>query len=688
MIPTAADLASDDLGYRFGDLFNPPGLTNFLGTVQAETDVMGIRSPCFPPLSQAGVPTARLFLNDRFVPALGQEIRFRWRPDRIERGLDHDGLVLRSLTCMPPGRTAVLVRLSVENRTERPRETHLRLALDSAICNAAPPWRSAVPPGDAANQWRFDRSRGAFVSVARRGDGACLQGCRASPEDVADRSMQYAPTIAPGGSYVLDFVHATGGCEEEASRQYDWLARDPDAAIVCAQRAWDAELAAAFTPGNGSFSGSLPVLETGEAALQRLYLNGVLGVLYMRRDNSHSVLGRVYDTLMPRYWQTVTFLWDYSESSLVHALLDPEPMRRQLEHWMSTDVHAHMGTEWLSGAPVGMWYAINDHAMLRCCRDYLAWSGDLEWTGQKVGGPAGTDTVAALIDAYALSWERFRRPGGLADYGGIGNLLECVSSYTNEVAGLNATNVFNLRVAAELAALQGRQAEVQERRRAAGEVARLVRELYLPGRGFFGRRGPDGALTPVRHCYDFSTVLNMMGGDLDERQRCEMVQFFESDLRSARWVHALSAGDPDAAFSVRPDHQWTGGFCSWPAEAALALLRHGYAATALEWLREMANSANQGPFGQAHFADDVVPPHAGGARKAPPEVPYIADWACSAGGAWVSMIIEGVLGVRAGLDGSLAASPALGALCPDVTLHGLMHRGRSYVVDRNGARPE
>lgn len=688
MIPTAADLASDTLGHRFGELFNPPGLTNFLGTVQAETDVMGIRAPCFPPLSQAGAPTARLFLDDRFVPALGQEVRFRWRPDRIERELHHDGLVLRTLTCMPPGHTAVLVRLAVENRTERPRDARLRLALDSAVCKGAPPWDSPVPPGDAENEWRFDSSRGAFVSLSHSSAAACLQGSRALPGRVRDRSLEYSPTIAPGGCYVLDFVHATGECEEEAKREYDWAAGGPDQAIACAERAWDAELAAAFTPGNGSFSGSLPVLETGDPALQKLYLNGVLGVLCMRRDNSHSVLGRVYDTLMPRYWQTVTFLWDYSESSLVHALLDPEPMRRQLEHWMSTDVHAHMGTEWLSGAPVGMWYSINDHAIVRCCRDYLAWSGDLEWTEHKVGGQAGVDTVAERIDAHALSWERFRGPGGLADYGGIGNLLECVSSYVHEVAGLNATNVFNLRVAAELAGLQGRHAEAEARRRAGAEVARLVRDLYLPGRGCFAARGPDGALTPVRHCYDFSTVLNMMGGDLDERQRSEMVYLFESDLQSPRWVHALSSGDPDAAFSVRPDHQWTGGFCSWPAEAALALLRHGHAPTALEWLREMAKSANQGPFGQAHFADDIVPPHAGGARKAPPEAPYICDWACSAGGAWVSTIIEGVLGVRAGLDGSLSASPVLGAAGPDAALHGLVHRGRSYVVDRGGARPE
>ena len=39
---------------------------------------------------------------------------------------------------------------------------------------------------------------------------------------------------------------------------------------------------------------------------------------------------------------------------------------------------------------------------------------------------------------------------GLADYGGLNNLLECVNTYLHEVASLNAANVFNLRAAAEV----------------------------------------------------------------------------------------------------------------------------------------------------------------------------------------------------------------------------------------------
>ena len=46
-------------------------------------------------------------------------------------------------------------------------------------------------------------------------------------------------------------------------------------------------------------------------------------------------------------------------------------MRRYLEKWITTDVHTHMGTEWLTGQPVGMWYAVNDYAMVQTIDAYV-----------------------------------------------------------------------------------------------------------------------------------------------------------------------------------------------------------------------------------------------------------------------------------------------------------------------------
>ena len=110
-------------------------------------------------------------------------------------------------------------------------------------------------------------------------------------------------------------------------------------------------------------------------------------------------------------------------------------------------------------------------------------------------------------------------------------------------------------------------------------------------------------------------------------------------------MRALSPWDPDAVYSVRPDHQWNGAYPAWPADSARALIALGTPKVALDWLaRPRARTANQGPPGQAHFVDEAAAAINGGARKAPPQLPYINDWACSSAGAWVALVIESLFG--------------------------------------------
>ncbi len=96
-----------------------------------------------------------------------------------------------------------------------------------------------------------------------------------------------------------------------------------------------------------------------------------------------NVLGRSYDTLMPNYWGTTTFIWDYSLSSVMHALLDPAEMRRQLRHWVVSDTHTLYGTSSLTGGPIGQWYSVNDYAMTRLVRDYVRFTGDVGFLDER-----------------------------------------------------------------------------------------------------------------------------------------------------------------------------------------------------------------------------------------------------------------------------------------------------------------
>ncbi len=188
----------------------------------------------------------------------------------------------------------------------------------------------------------------------------------------------------------------------------------------------------------------------------------------------------------------------------------------------------------------------------------------------------------------------------------------------------------------------------------------------------------------MRHCYDFLTVLNTIGDDLTESQRTEMVDFFNRELRSETWMYALSPEDDNVLYDVRPDHQWTGAYPAWPPEAARGLFHIGATDVALEFLRSLARSANQGVFGQAHFADTVVDQEDGGALKCHPHMPCITDWACSSIGSYVTAVIEGIFGVRATPGGGISAQPRFGSFDPDARLVDLAYQGKLYTVTRDG----
>lgn len=680
-MPTVDDLEGSALPHRFGDHFNPPGLTNFLGCVQADLDPVALRCLSFPPLSTADTVTGALFVDGRWFASLGVPVSYQWRPDRIVREAQWDAWSMRTTTVLPFGDTAVVVQIEVENQSGAARTLPLRFVLRGGVTNRPGPWLTSSPPSESIHDVAVDAARGAVAFAARTSGAVSLQGCRPRPA-LSDDALSVTLDVPAGGTKQASFVVALGPDASAAGQTFDALIERVPAVVAETRREWDREIEAIFTPGSGRYGGNLPLLETSDEAVRRVYLMGAVGTIYFRRDSPASAVGRAYDTLMPRYWQTVTFLWDYSLSSRVHAMLDPQVMRRHLELWMTRDIHTCFGTEWLTGGPVGGWYSVNDYAMVRMMADYLRFSGDFGWLDTSAGG---RDVGDRLTD-YATGWRRFEASSGLADYGGIGNLLECVSTYVNQIAALNAANAWSMRFAATVAGARGDAAAAERLRADAGMLAKRVQELYVDGGGYWNTRRPDGTLVPVKHCYDFQTVLACIPDDLGLSQKAEMAGFFERELMTPAWMRALSASDPDAAFDIRPDHQWTGAYPAWPPQAVKALWTAGRPERGLEWLRGLAASANQGPYGQAHFSEDAMAPDESGARKSPSDFPWICDWACSSSGSFVEAVIESIFGVDARLDG-IDAHPVFAGFDPDARLRNLPWQGRLFDVTRDGIAP-
>ncbi|HWK76768.1 hypothetical protein [Microbacterium sp.] len=698
LIPMVDDLAADPITHQYDDMIAPAGLTNMLGTVRVDHDLTALSAVQFPPVSQGLTQTAVLFVDGRLFASYGVPVTHEWRPDRVVRRAELGDLTIETTTVCVPGSMAVAIDIVVSS--ESARTVTIGLSAAARVTRSSDAWLDAESPSgtDAAtvegSTIEFSSADAAAWSVQGLAEGeAALSGVAALPAEFEigiggngrGGDLTAVLDVPAGGSARTGYVHAIGTSADAARRTYAKVAADVPGAVASAEEFWNRQLAAAFTPDDGEFSGTLPVLDTASEPLRRIYWWAALGLIWFRRDWDGNVLGRSYDTLMPNYWGTTTFIWDYSLSSVSHALLDPAEMRNQILHWISLDIHSHFGTSSITGGPVGRWYSVNDYAMIRLVNDYVRLTGDVGFLSERVGDA----TVAESVQEWATAWKALRHDTDLADYGEIDNLLECVSSYTHEVASLNAANVWNMRTAASLIefhASEGHEqdAAVSTLRAAADDLLPSVISRYLPGQGIFAAGQPDGTMLPVRHCYDFSVVGTTIAADLTPGIRAEMVEFFQRELQTDNWMRALSPWDPDASYSVRPDHQWNGAYPAWPADAGRALAALGAPGVLTDWISGLAQTANQGPMGQAHFVEEAVPGLNGGARKAPPQLPYITDWACSSSGAWIELVIESLFGVSIALDGRVSAAGCVAALDSSAVLRGLRVGDATYDVRADG----
>ena len=671
MIPDTKYFESDELKHDFNSHFNPPGLTNFCGVVQVDNDLTGIRGLNFPPFGTSLNRTCGLYIDGRYFPSFKTSVLFKWRPDRITRKADVNGIKYKSKTMIIPDQNAVVIELTLHNTLATDVDKEIKLQMNGGVTKNTADWANWIPPMENGNSQTFDKGRNSILFSSKIGDAHLLQGLDCFVDEI-NRFGIIKKISVPSGKKVKIFYFAVLG-EKVAKVQaiFDLLKSRKESLLNENRNYWDNEIKSVFDMDNPTYSGSLPILITGNKSIEKLYHMGIMGVIYFRRDNPISSMGRAYDTLMPRYWQTVTFIWDYYLSGMVHSLLDPQVMKKYLEKWMKMDIHTCFGSEYISGKPVGPWYAINDHAMVMMIKEYLDWSGDFQWLDSM---PDGRKTVLKFLEYYTNQYKEFLTKNGLADYGGINNLLECVSTYVHEVGSLNAANIANLIYIQELFSFTG---EKKKSIQAGADIESLfnsMKDLYVQGKGYWRTRQPDGSYYDVKHAYDFFTIINTIGKKLDDKQKNEMVEFFLTELKTDKWMRALSESDENAMFSVRPDHQWNGAYPAWPSQSLMALINAGKSDIALNWIDTLVETANQGPFGQAHFSETIMDLDSGGARKSSAEQPWICDWTCSSNGNWVEAILRGFAGLKTNVNGSIQAEPNY----DDLELYDLHYRGKIY----------
>jgi hypothetical protein len=695
-VPTLNTLASVRMPHTFMELFNLPIAMNDWGYAQTVKSVSAITAMAFPPYVCCGVPdtpwspglltTCELILNDRLAaisndPA--QAVTYQWFPHCVVREQTMGGIRFTTKMFLPPEQRAVLEKIEIRNTSGQSATLTVGFDMRAAVTQKKTAWFANLP-GEGDNLVSWDATHGRLTWTAQHALAACAQGIHPPPDSlVGGNVLEYRLTLSPGEKRELHFVAAIAAEAVEAAAMHDRLQSSFDALETRTGQRFEQLIESAFTAGNSDFSGHLPRLETESETLWNLYQNGLKNLLTARRRSPDSVYGPTLLTLSGHVLPTLSFPWDTALSSLSLALLDPQPLRSLVEIWMQRDMHKHLATDYISGEAVGPWYAVNDMAIVRCARNYLRITGDFAWLDQPI---AGKPVLDHLID-HATFWKKLAGKNGLGDYGGIENLLEVVSTYIHEVAGMNAGNVSSMRFVAELLDKRGRSQQAAQLRSEAAALAQRINEvLYVKGKGWWRCGQPDGSFNEVRHCYDFIAVIDNMSEYLSADQKREMAHFFWSQLASKKWMRALASGDPDATWNVRPDHSCLGAYAAWPPSSAKSLFKVDDPARIASWLAEVAIAGNQGPIGQAHFVEEVVAPLMGGAHKASEDAPYIEDWCCISGGAFIDLVIESVFGVEPTLFGGLNAAPKLAAFDAKARLDGLHYQGSEYTVSAEGVK--
>jgi hypothetical protein len=695
-IPTVSDLAGDRLVHAWRDLYNSPTTQNEYGYVQATKSVSGLTALSLPPFACCGVPdmpwspgfllTCELFLNGKILLAYspgGNTIAYQWYPHRFMRESDVDGLKFTTETFMPGKRRAAAQLIRVKNLGTASRKITLGFDMRAAVAQKTTQWM-VNSPGEADNAIHWDSSRGALIFEAKHSHAISVQGISPKPNRVdSGRMLILDLELSPGETQELHYVNAVDADSKDALAAYDELQSGFLQFLRDNATEFNSLIRAAFTEGNSDFSGYLPHLETEDESLWQLYHAGFKNLLFARRASPNSKYGTTYITLGGHVLPTLSFPWDTSLTSLGLALLDPDALRRLVENWFVQDMHQHLATDYVSGEGVGPWYAVNDMAIVRCAQNYLRVTGDFAWLDKRIGDSTALDHLVS----HAMYWKHLDKQGhGLGDYGKIENLLEVVSTYLHETAGMNAGNVSSMRFVASLLERRGNSSRATQLRSEATELAKKINDkLYVAGKGWWKCGYPDGSFVEVRHCYDFLSVIDNMFEDLSESQKAEMSSFFWQELHSDYWMRALSPDDVDATWNIRPDHSWLGAYSAWPPATAKGLYKLDHSAHVSAWVKNLAKAGNQGPIGQAHFIETVFPLEHGAAYKCPNDPPYINDWCCIAGGGFTDLVIDTVFGANLTLFDGMKVEPKLNDFDPKARLANLRYQGKRYVVSAKGA---
>jgi len=632
-IPSLDDMASDWLPKS--QLGHYPSIHNFHGALLTNKDLVSVSWLVIPPFSQA-YHSGTLSI-DGTVPIADE---FRWYAYQTLRRKQLENLDVETATRMMFEDKGVLFRVKLKNTSDVEQEHNLRVDLvgivsrfddgwdwfyrlptfpkddrarsvSSAAFRLMEAYRENIGPiPDDVEKFIAPLHRQFFAELFDEGPVILIRDNSSAartafafaqpPDEITVTGNQghanWRVTLGPGETKVLDYVMAIGDREQNVvASALNW-GRQFDEVFQQAKHLWQQRFNDAFTPGNKHFSGNLPVLDTPDKKLRRVYYMGALTLMVLHRTNL-PIHERVYLSGAPRLGATVMFYWDTSMWSTAFALLDPVTMKEHLRGWLELDIDKYFAQDFYSGSGIGFRYSASYVAIFKMLFVYLKVTGDTDFLQEKIGDK----TVLQTMDDFSTNWKKLVREGDvLADFGGAWDLLECVPTYINRVPSLNAASVWMMRKTAEIREALGEESRPEELRSDADSLAEAVLGLYAPGKGYWYSLHRDGSRVEMRHCYDFLTLSNFFTENLSPKMAEEMVGFVNRELLTEHWMRAQSLEDVAAEQSDRADHGPMGAYDGWLPRTMDGMCNFGYFEEALAFLHRSEGATHEGPYSQAH----------------------------------------------------------------------------------------
>jgi hypothetical protein len=652
-IPTLDQMAGDWI--KAANVLNPPAMDNGRDMIQVRYDLISTRfnpGSTMMPQTVSGVPLPVLRLDGQEYSA--QEMR--WAVYELRRrNLNCNGIQVETAVRMIPEEQGFLTRITLRNSSNKARHVLVELQIPE---NTIEKEKSAGQAPIAIN-CTFRRGWISIFEPVQKPDRSSHR-----PNSV---TWSWQVSLPSGGSYTLEYVVASDRVEEAklVTKTHLWADTFSKLFDNCKHH-WEQRWTEAFTPGNGHFSGSLPVFETSDNALRRIYYMSVLTVLSCERSQFR---------ISPRDFLTETdrpgkqYFWDASMMSTVWALLEPQGMKASLRKWLAADLlHSH-GINIDNGKDLNGWYAFSGANVFYTTVTYIKITGDWHFLDE-VLKPC-QKTVLSRLDEIAMLWkQRVKRRWTLADWGTPNNLLESGDpSYVGAVASLNAQSVGMMREMADLYVFKGNVERAKQLRDESDKLLPAVLGLYKPREGVWDSILENGTRAEQRHVVDFIYVSQAILPDLTSAMHREMLGFVKRELIMENWLRAMSLKDPEARKSTRPDHGPMGSYDGWIPLTVAEMCRLGDWHDAVAFLRRTAIATREGPYAQAHeFCGPTRTTYAAPICVATgPTIPPFEQWTpsrgqssggysskeCIAGGAFADVIIGTLFGFQPDWQGDM-----------------------------------